>query len=96
MITILAVLKALPGKETELAEVCALLANEVKVNEKGNFMYTVHVAADDPSEFILVEKYVDQRALEIHRNTAYLKAAKVKFQTLLAVPLQIKFLNELE
>ncbi|EHQ89409.1 putative quinol monooxygenase [Desulfosporosinus youngiae] len=96
MITILAFMKALPGKENELAEVCALLANEVKVNEKGNFMYKVHVAAADPSEFILVEKYEDEQALEIHRNTAYLKEAKVKFQTLLAVPLQLKFLNELE
>ena len=95
MITILAVLRALPGKETELAEVCRLLENEVSNNEKGNFMYKAHVVANDPSEFILIEKYEDEKALDIHRNTTYLIEAKLKFKTLLAAPLLLKILNEI-
>jgi len=96
MITVLACLKALPGKETELAEICAQLANEVRTKEEGNLMYIAHITANDPTEIIFVEKYKDEQARINHRNSAHFKKAGCRFKDLLAAPLQIKILNELE
>ncbi|GAB6155212.1 hypothetical protein JCM17380_39630 [Desulfosporosinus burensis] len=96
MITILAVLKAQMGKETELVEACALLVNEVRTKEEGNLMYIAHVTANDPTEIIFVEKYKDEQAMADHRHSAHFKEAGSKFKDLLAAPPVIKILNELE
>jgi len=96
MKTILAILKAQPGKEMELAQACAQLANEVRANEEGNTMYVAHVAANDPTEIIIIEKYKDEQAMADHRHSAHYKAAGAKFKDLLAAPPVIKILDELE
>ena len=96
MKTILAVLKAQPGKEMELAQACAQLANEVRSNEEGNTMYIAHVTANDPTEIVFVEKYKDDQAMVDHRHSAHYKAAGSKFKDLLAGPPIIKILDELE
>ncbi len=96
MKTIIAVLKAQPGKETELAEACAQLANEVRTKEEGNTMYIAHVTANDPTEIVFVEKYKDDQAMADHRHSAHYKAAGSRFKDLLAAPPVIKILNELE
>ncbi len=95
MITLLAVLKALPGKEVELAEVCAKLAIEVRTKEEGIIMYTPHVKVDDPSEIVFVEKYKDDQARTDHRNSAHFKEAVSRFKNLLAAPIDIQIINEL-
>lgn len=95
MITILAVMKAQPGKETELAEACAQLAKEVRTKEEGNLMYIAHVTANDPTEIIFLEKYKDSQAMADHRHSAHFKAAGSKFKDMLAAPPVIKILNEL-
>jgi len=96
IITILAILKAQPGKETELTEVCTQLSNVVKTKEEGNSMYLAHVTASDPSEIILMEKYKDEQAMADHRHSAHFKEASAKFKELLAAPPVIKILDELE
>ena len=96
MITILAVLKAHLGKETELAEICAQLAKVVRAKEEGNLMYIAHVTVNDPTEIILMEKYKDEQAVADHRHSAHFKEAGAKFKDLLAAPPVIKILNELE
>lgn len=96
MITILAVMKAQTGKETELAQACAQLANEVRTKEEGNLMYIAHVTVNDPTEIIFVEKYKDEQAMADHRHSAHFKEAGSKFKNLIAAPPVIKSLNELE
>lgn len=96
MKTVLAILKALPGKETELAEACAQLAKEVRTNEAGNVMYLAHVTESDPSEIVFVEKYKDEQAMADHRHSAHYRAAGAKFKDLIAAPPVVKILNELE
>jgi len=95
LVTLLAVLKALPGKEIELAEVCAQLAEDVRAKEEGIIMYTAHVRVNDPTEIVFVEKYKDEQARVIHRNSAHFKEAVTKFKNLLAAPINIQTLNEL-
>ncbi|WP_366921820.1 antibiotic biosynthesis monooxygenase [Metallumcola ferriviriculae] len=96
MITLVAKLKAQPGKETLLAEACSLLAEEVKQKEEGCIMYLPHVSIKDPTEIILVEKYTDRDALNNHSQSAHYKLAAGKFKELLAEPVDIQMLKEIK
>ncbi len=95
MVTLVAILTAQPGKEAELAEVCAQLAKEVLFREEGCLMYIPHVAKNDPSEITFFEKYKDQQAFKAHGETVYFQEAAKKFKNLLTGPFQVKFLSEL-
>lgn len=95
MITVLAKLKAQPGKEASLAEVCIALAKEVRENEKGCLMYVPHVSVDNPAEIFIFEKYADQEALKNHREMPHYKAAREKFREILDGQSVVHILNEL-
>ncbi|MHB8125929.1 MAG: putative quinol monooxygenase [Desulfitobacteriaceae bacterium] len=95
MFTLVATLKAKPGKEVELTEICTQLTKEVHSKEKDCLMYIPHVAKDDPSEIIFIEKYTDEQAFKSHAESAHFKEAAHKFADLLAGPPQLSFLLEL-
>lgn len=96
MLTLIAILKAKPGKGQLLYEECAKLVKLVRERETGCLMYLPHVSAEDNNEVIFIEKYVDQAAFDLHASTPYFKAFAAKLDQLLAEPLQLKFLTELE
>lgn len=95
MITVLAKLKAKPGKETILAEGCIALAKEVREKEKGCLMYIPHVSTENPSEIVVFEKYVDRDALTAHMQSPYFLAAAANFPEILDGQPVIQILNEL-
>lgn len=94
MITYVATLKALPGKEAELAEFSVWLTKEVQ-KEEGCVMCIPHVAKDDPAEIVIFEQYKDEQALEAHNKSVHMQEAGKKIKNLVAAPPQIKFLIEL-
>jgi (4S)-4-hydroxy-5-phosphonooxypentane-2,3-dione isomerase len=47
---------------------------EATRQEPGNLMYVVHRAKDDPRTFFIYEQYVDEAALEAHRQTPHFNA----------------------
>ncbi len=95
MITLIARLKAKPGKESLLAEESKKIAQEVRENEKACLMYIPHVLVKNPAEIVFVEKYVDQEALDAHFQTPYFKALAEKFGDLLDGEPELKILKEL-
>ncbi len=95
MVTLVATLTAQPGKEAELAEVCAQLAKEVQSREEGCLMYMPHVAKNNSAKIIFFEKYKDQQAFKAHGETVYFQKAAKTFKNLQAGPLQVEFLSEL-
>ncbi len=95
MITVMARLKAKPGKENMLAEEIAKLTKVVKDEESGCIMYISHVSTENPTEFIFFEKYTDQNALDIHLETPHFKALAQKFDDLLDAPPVLEKLKEL-
>jgi quinol monooxygenase YgiN len=95
MITLIAKLKAQPGKEALLAEECIKLAKNVRENEKGCLMYIPHVSTENPAEIVFVEKYTDQEAFKAHGQTAYFKAYKENSRELVDGDSQIQFIKEL-
>ena len=95
MVTLIAKLKAKPGKEALLAEECMKIVKEVREKEKNCLMYVPHISIENPAVIIFVEKYVDQEALEAHFQTPYFKALVEKFGELLAEEPELHTLNEL-
>lgn len=95
MITVLAKLKALPGKEAELAEACSQLAKDVQAQEEGCLMYIAHVSIADPSEIVMFEKYKDEAASNDHRHSPHFKVAGRKLKDLLMGPPQLEILTQL-
>ena len=94
MITYVATIKALPGKESELMEFGVQLTKEVQ-KEEGCLMCIPHISKDDPSELVIFEKYKDEQAHLAHSQSALMQEAFKKFKDLVAAPPQVKFLSEL-
>lgn len=95
MITLIAKVKAKPGKEALLSEECIKLAKKVRENEKGCLMYTPHVSAENPAEIIFIEKYTDQEAFNTHGQTPYFKAYKDTTAAYVEGDSQLQFIKEL-
>lgn len=95
MITVVATLRAQAGKETELAEACKELARQVREKEEGCLMYIAHQSVEEPGKIVFFEKYRDVDAQKTHRHTPYFREAGLRFQALLAAPIEVQVLSEL-
>lgn len=60
-------------KDNELDNVLHLLGDVAlkTIEEKGNLFYKVHQSNADAHTLILFEGYIDEAAVEVHRNSAY-------------------------
>lgn len=96
MVTLIATLKAKPGKESLLYEECKRMEKLVKENEPNCVLYVPHISAEDAAEVTFLEKYVDQEAFDTHAASPYFQAFAAKFEELLGAPLQLKFLKDLD
>jgi quinol monooxygenase YgiN len=84
MITIVAKLQAVAGKEQELREVLSEMVKNVGANEPGVRAYSLHTSDTDPTLFLFYEQYADAAALEGHRTTPHMAAMGAKLGGLLA------------
>jgi quinol monooxygenase YgiN len=66
--------RAREGEGDNVASALTAMAAEVKSNEPGCTDYRAGRSVENPDEFILYEEYVDQAALEAHRETAHFLA----------------------
>ena len=70
---VVAKIKALPGKETEMEQALLDMIPKVK-EEPGTLIYTLHRDQTDPAVFLFYEKYKDMDALVAHSSTPHFKA----------------------
>lgn len=96
MITLIAKLVAKPGQETNLKRECLEIAAQVRENEPNCTMYIPHVDPKNPAIIVFVEKYANQDALDNHLKTPYFQNLAGKFDELLASPLELQILSDLE
>jgi len=72
MIVITAILKAAEGKGDELEQEFKNLVPKV-LQDPGTIAYAVHRAMDDPSKFLVYEKYENVEALRAHGSTPHFR-----------------------
>ncbi len=67
-------------KEGQLDNVLELLADAVKqsILEEGNIFYKAHQSNSEPDTIVLFEGYVDNAALDTHRNSEHFKSVVVE------------------
>ena len=70
MVTIVARYRAQPGAGDSVA---VLLAKHMAATrtERGCAQFDACRLRENPDEFVLYEKYIDEEAFEVHRNTAH-------------------------
>jgi quinol monooxygenase YgiN len=75
MITVVAKLKAVAGKEGDLRAVLEEMVGNVKVHEAGGVpTYSLHTSDADPALFLFYEQYLTAEALAAHGTTDHMKA----------------------
>ena len=73
-LTVVAKLRAAPGKGDALAALLVEQCGVVRATEPGCLAYRLHRAIDDPDHFVFYEAYVDDAAFDAHRRSPHLAA----------------------
>ncbi len=96
-ITMIARLRAAPGKGDALAGLLTEQAGVVRRAEAGCLYYRLHRSNDDPELFVFYEAYVSEAALDVHRNSPHMAAYRKRRQDegLAAGPVEIDYLTAL-
>ncbi|KAB8073278.1 hypothetical protein BDV29DRAFT_175799 [Aspergillus leporis] len=89
-----AVLTPKPGKVDELAAKLANITQKVQENEPETLIYYAYTDVQK-NEVIVVERYLNQAALDKHRAAPYFQDLIKKAPELLGGPLELKVGNEL-
>ena len=71
-LTVVARIRAAPGKADALAAFLVEQAAEVRRREPGCLAYRVHRSTTDPDLFVFYETYVDDAAFDLHRSARHL------------------------
>ena len=74
IITVVAIMKAKPGKEDDLRRVLLTLIEPTRA-EEGCSQYDLHVHATDPSRFVFYENWTSRELLDRHLASPHLAAA---------------------
>ncbi|NQU12739.1 MAG: antibiotic biosynthesis monooxygenase [Desulfobacteraceae bacterium] len=69
---VVAKLKAKSGKAEEMEKTLREMVSKVE-QEEGTLAYTLHRSQNDPTLFLLYERYQDKNALDFHSATPYFK-----------------------
>ncbi|KAB8234791.1 hypothetical protein ETB97_001805 [Aspergillus alliaceus] len=89
-----AILTPKQGKFDELAAEITNITKKVQENEPETLVYYAYADAKK-EEIIVVERYVNQAALDKHRGSPYFQDLIKKAPELLGKPLELKLGNEL-
>src|SRR5258708_28493259 len=74
LLSVVAQLKARPGKEDDLRRVLLTLIEPTRA-EEGCVQYDLHVHATDPSRFVFYENWTSREHLDRHLSSPHLAAA---------------------
>jgi quinol monooxygenase YgiN len=94
-ITVVARSKAKPGREGEFeAALRAVMAPTHR--EQGCLKYTVHRGAEDPSLFVVLERWASKADLDRHLTAPHIQELFRKAPDLAAAPAEITVYEQLE
>ncbi len=88
-LTVIARAKARPGSEKEL-EAAVMEAVSPTHAEEGCIKYALQRSVEDPSLFVIVERWKSKEALDKHLASAHIAALFTKLPPLLAAPPEIQ------
>ncbi|WP_417621107.1 putative quinol monooxygenase [Parasphingorhabdus sp.] len=90
---VVATLTVAEGKNADFEAVFSELMAAVRANEPGNEFYSVFQSKDDSQQYKVLERYVDQAALEAHSKSDHFRASGPKLAPCMAAPPVIEYLD---
>jgi quinol monooxygenase YgiN len=94
-VSVIATFTPLPGKEQEVGEVLRAMIAPTRA-EPGNQGYELYRDIGTSAEFVLIEMYTDQAAVEAHRAGEHYKAYRACISELLSEPIKVQLLREVD
>jgi quinol monooxygenase YgiN len=88
--TVVAKLRAQPGREAELEALLKRQVAAVRANEPDCLAYRLHRQAQDPTLFLFYEQYRTPAAFDTHRKAAHLAAFHGERKDLVAGPPEVE------
>lgn len=88
-LTVVAHLKAAPGKQSVLHTVLEALVTATR-QEAGCLRYDLMTNLDDETDFVILEEWQGKAALEAHFETDHIATARAAFDDLLGEPGEIR------
>jgi quinol monooxygenase YgiN len=87
-VTVIANMRAKPGKEQEVKQALLGLCGPTRA-EKGCINYDLHQSPDDPALFLFHENWAGQSDLDAHSQSPHLQAWRKRATELLAEPTRV-------
>lgn len=94
-ITVVAIIRSLPGKEAQTREELIKLIEPTR-HEDGCIRYDLHFSQSDPREFMFFEYWTNAEALARHSESAHLRAFKARATELLDGPSRLTLWDPFE
>lgn len=94
-VTVFASVSALPGQEQAVEDALRAMLPTTRA-EPGCLRYDLYRDLKDSTTFHLIEAYTDQAALQAHASSAHFLALRDKLTSLLAKPLAVSLLSEMD
>lgn len=91
-LTVIATLRAQPGKEAALKEQLSTLVLHTRL-EAGCLYYELHRRQDDPAVFVMLERWADRAALDLHGTQPHMRAFGALLPQLLSGPVDMQLLD---
>ncbi len=88
LLTVVAEMKAKPGREEDLRRALLALIEPTR-KEEGCAQYDLHVHTEDPGRFLFYENWASLERLEQHAASPHFRAFEKKSGELLAEPMKI-------
>lgn len=97
VLTVVARLRAAPGKGDALAALLAEQVATVRSTEPGCVAYTAHRSTSDPELFLFYELYEDDAAFDLHRRSPHLAAYRERREAegLTAGPAEVEMFRQI-
>jgi quinol monooxygenase YgiN len=95
MLGIVATIKVKPGTGASFEALAKELVAKVRANEPGCKLYVLH-RAEPADTYVFLERYVDQAAVDAHRQTEYFKSIGRSMGQFMAGPPDVQRLTEVD
>lgn len=77
-------IKVNPGREADFERIAVQAARTIEEKEPGNLLYRVH-KTEDPQTYLIIERYVNNEALEAHTSSDHVAEIVPQFEGIFAV-----------
>lgn len=95
VVTVVARLRARPGREAELEALLRRQVAAVRGAEPDCLIYRLHRLEQDPTLFLFYEQYRSREAFDAHRRAGHLAAFQAERKELVAGPAEVEIYRAL-